>query len=105
MEPFELNGAEFYGPPEDKSGKVVAKITHKMNMTKTLQCWCCTSSELSNVYHTEIDMPANYAESEWQGLLGWNLIMDHMDLIMPMFGGAVSNCLNPKAPRGDKDSK
>ena len=84
-EPFDVEGAKFYGPPEDKSGKVVAKITHKMNLHKTQALWCMRSSSLSNVYHTAIDMPKKYATSEWQGLLGWTMIKEHLEVIMPMF--------------------
>jgi hypothetical protein len=85
MEPFVVSSEAWLGPKADKSNQIVATIDHAMNIQYTQCCVCCRSSKLSDVYHTQVNMPADYGDAEWQTLVGWVGRISHLMMTTSAF--------------------
>ena len=79
MEPLETPTDGFYGPKSDESNRIVAEISHEMNILYTQTCWCYRKSVISDIYHTTATMPNNDG-AEWINLLGYIGFEQHLPI-------------------------
>ena len=85
MTPIDLPEEEWLGPKVDESGAVVATISHHMNVQHVQTCGCRRSSSVSEIYHTNVEMPEEYAAATWQTLLGWVGFVWHLPVTVAQY--------------------